>query len=192
MPEFAGSDQRKPWSLPSEAIPLMAERHIPRRGPEMIISQSLLDRLIDRSKDKDSDYAATPDVPVTRSDSYRRFKEGVKRDLEWLLNTRQIPEPAEEDYPELQLSLYNYGLPDITSIGLHSSRDRDRMLRMLEATIRRFEPRISGVKVSLEPLTDNTRMLRFRIDGMLRVDPAPEPVTFNTVLEITSGQYEVK
>jgi type VI secretion system protein ImpF len=116
----------------------------------------------------------------------------VKRDLEWLLNTRQIPEPAREDSPALQASLYNYGLPDISSIGLHLSRDRDRMLRMLEITIRTFEPRISAVKVSLEPLLDNTRILRFRIDGMLRVDPAPEPVTFNTVLEITSGQYEVK
>jgi type VI secretion system protein ImpF len=163
-----------------------------RREPEMIVTQSLLDRLVDRSKDKDSEYDASPDEPVTHSESFRRFKEGVKRDLEWLLNTRQIPEPAGEDSPALQTSLYNYGLPDISAIGLHSSRDRDRMLRMLETTIRTFEPRISAVKVSLEPLLENTRILRFRIDGMLRVDPAPEPVTFNTVLEITSGQYEVK
>jgi type VI secretion system protein ImpF len=163
-----------------------------RREPEMLVTQSLLDRLVDRSRDKDSQYAASAEESLTHSDSFRRFKEGVKRDLEWLLNTRQIPDPAEDDYPELQASLYNYGLPDITSIGLHSSRDRDRMLRMLETTIRRFEPRILAVKISLEPLLENTRVLRFRIDGMLRVDPAPEPVTFNTVLEITSGQYEVK
>jgi type VI secretion system protein ImpF len=162
------------------------------REPGIVVTQSLLDRLVDRSKDKDSDYAASGDESSNRSDSFRRFKDGVKRDLEWLLNTRQTPDPADEEYPELQLSLFNYGLPDITSIGLHSSRDRDRMLRMLETTVRRFEPRISGVKVSLEPPSANSRTLRFRIDGMLRVDPAPEPVTFNTVLEITSGQYEVK
>lgn len=161
------------------------------RDPEIVVTQSLLDRLVDRSRDKDSQFAASGDQPATRSESFRWFKEGVKRDIEWLLNTRQIPEPAEEP-AELQASLYNYGLADITSLGLHSSRDRDRLLRVLETTLRRFEPRISGVKVSLEPVLTNTRILRFRIDGMLRVDPAPEPVSFNTILEITSGQYEVK
>jgi type VI secretion system protein ImpF len=161
------------------------------RDPEIVVTQSLLDRLVDRSRDKDSQFAASGDEPTTRSESFRWFKEGVKRDIEWLLNTRQIPEPAEE-LSELQTSLYNYGLPDITSIGLHSSRDRDRLLRVLETTLRRFEPRISDAKVSLEPVLANTRILRFRIDGMLRVDPAPEPVSFNTILEITSGQYEVK
>jgi len=170
----------------------MAERNTFRRGPELIITQSPLDRLIDRSMDKDSADGAASDTTMTRGESFRRFKDAVKRDLEWLLNTRQTPEPVEEDYRYLENSLYNYGLPDITSISLHSSRDRDRMLRILETTVRRFEPRISRAKLSLEPMQANTRILRFRIDGMLRVDPAPEPVTFNTVLEITSGQYEVK
>ena len=113
------------------------------RDPEIVVTQSLLDRLVDRSRDKDSQFAASGDEPTTRSESFRWFKEGVKRDIEWLLNTRQIPEPAEE-LSELHVSLYNYGLPDITSIGLHSSRDRDRLLRMLETTLRRFEPRIAG------------------------------------------------
>ena len=75
---------------------------------------------------------------------------------------------------------------------MHSARDRDHLLRILERTIQKFEPRIASLKVSVEPVVDNSRMLRFRIDGMLRVDPAPEPVTFNTMLELTSGEYEVK
>jgi type VI secretion system protein ImpF len=163
-----------------------------RRESEFVITQSLLDRLVDRSRDKDSEFAATGDQLTSRSESFRRFKDGVKRDLEWLLNTRQVPDSVAEEFPQLSKSLYNYGLPDIASIGMHSSRDRDRLLRMLENTIRRFEPRISGAKVSLEPVLTSTRTLRFRIDGLLRVDPAPEPVSFNTVLELTSGEYEVK
>jgi predicted component of type VI protein secretion system len=35
-------------------------------------------------------------------------------------------------------------------------------------------------------------MLRFRIEGLARIDPAPEQVTFDTVLELTSGEYQVK
>ncbi len=32
-----------------------------------------------------------------------------------------------------------------------------------------------------------THMLRFVIEGLLRVDPAPEYVTFDTVLELVTG-----
>lgn len=162
------------------------------RPGELLITQSLLDRLVDRSKDKDSDYAASGDEANTRSESFRRYKDGVKRDLEWLLNTRQIPEPAGEGALHLSKSLYEYGLPDLTAMGLHSARDKDQLLRMLESAVRKFEPRILNVKVTLEPMLVESRILRFRIDGLLRVDPAPEPVSFNTVLELTSGEYEVK
>jgi type VI secretion system protein ImpF len=48
--------------------------------------------------------------------------------------------------------------------------------------------------VRILPLEDNTpgtRTLHFRIDGLLLMDPAPEHVSFDTVLELISGQYEV-
>ena len=35
-------------------------------------------------------------------------------------------------------------------------------------------------------------MLRFQIEGVLRLEPVPEHVTFDTMLELTSGEYEVK
>jgi type VI secretion system protein ImpF len=41
-------------------------------------------------------------------------------------------------------------------------------------------------------VTGATRTLRFRIEGMLVMDPAPEHVSFDTVLELTSGGYEVR
>ena len=162
------------------------------REPEFTITQSLIDRLIDPSKDKDNPLPEGRLDSMTRSESFRRYREGVKRDLEWLLNTRQILDPEAESYPELSKSLYFYGLTDITSLGMHSARDRDHLLRVLERTIQIFEPRIASLKVTVEPSVENSRMLRFRIDGMLRVDPAPEPVSFNTLLELTSGEYEVK
>jgi type VI secretion system protein ImpF len=162
------------------------------REPEFTITQSLIDRLVDPSRDRENPMPETKIDSINRSESFRRYRESVKRDLEWLLNTRQIVDPEAETYVELSKSLYFYGLTDITSLGMHSARDRDHLLRILERTIQKFEPRIASLKVSVEPVVDNSRMLRFRIDGMLRVDPAPEPVTFNTMLELTSGEYEVK
>ncbi len=36
------------------------------------------------------------------------------------------------------------------------------------------------------------RAVRFRIDGRLKIDPAPEPVVFDTMLRIGSGEFKVK
>ena len=63
----------------------------------------------------------------------------------------------------------------------------------MEAALATFEPRLRSVRVTLVPVRDTTsRVLRFQIEGMLRLEPAPERVTFDTVLELTSGEYEVK
>ncbi len=52
----------------------------------------------------------------------------------------------------------------------------------IEQTIRRFEPRLAQVRVILVD-SDNTQdaTLRLRIEALLRVDPAPEPIVFDTL-----------
>jgi len=154
--------------------------------PELIVTQSIIDRLID------DEPGVRLDPPATRAASFRQFKTGVRRDLEWLLNTRQVPEPAPREFKELFRSLYNYGLPDITSLSRQSVTEQRRLLNSLEEALMMYEPRILGVNVSLDSSFQNFRMLRFRIDGMLRVDPSPEHVSFDTVLDVPTGEYEVK
>jgi type VI secretion system protein ImpF len=156
------------------------------QGPELIVTQSLLDRLIDDEPE------ARLDPPATRAASFRQFKSGVRRDLEWLLNTRQIPTPAPREFKELFRSLYNYGLPDISSISRQSVNEQRRLLQALEQALLGYEPRILGVNISLEASSQVMRVLRFRIQGMLRVDPSPEHVSFDTVLDVPTGEYEVK
>ena len=98
-----------------------------------------------------------------------------------------------ESYEELEKSLYGYGLPDVTNLSANSSRDRNRLLRMLESTIASFEPRLSGVKVTVVDAGSNSgRQLRFQIEGLLLMDPAPELISFDTVLQLSSGEYQVK
>lgn len=157
-----------------------------RTAPECVITQSLLDRLTDEEP------ANRTDPPLTRAQSFRQFKAALKRDLEWLLNTRRTPVPAPESLRYLPKSLYNFGLPDISSLTAGSSQDRNRLQWLLEAAINSFEPRIAGARVVMESPAAGNRMLRFRIEGLMRIDPAPEHVTFDTVLELTSGEYQVK
>lgn len=80
-----------------------------RYRPEEVVTQPLLDRLFDLNPDE------KVDAPVTRLESVRRLKAALKRDMEWLLNTRHCPvmDEMEDDAGELKRSLLNYGLPDI-------------------------------------------------------------------------------
>jgi len=152
-----------------------------------VVTQSVLDRLIDREP------SVAADPPLTRAQSVRLLKASLMRDLEWLLNTRRIPHQENSSFQELERSVYTYGLPDITSLGTSSTRDRYRLLRMLEETIARFEPRLERVKVTpVETNLSNTRALRFQIEGYLKMDPAPEHISFDTVLQLSSGEYQVK
>jgi type VI secretion system protein ImpF len=131
---------------------------------------------------------------MTRAQSVRALKAAVRRDLEWILNTRRNPEEATEDYPECRRSLYNYGLPDFTAYSFASVSDRQRLLRHLEETIRLFEPRLDSIRVvPVEVGNENfTRLLRFQIEALLKMDPAPEQVTFDTVLQLTNGEYQIR
>lgn len=150
------------------------------------VTLSVIDRLIDE------DPKSSQEVPPTRSQSLRIFKAAVRRDIEWLLNTRQPIVPAPEE-SELEKSLYTYGLPDITSLSANNIRDRQKLVRAIEEAIQLFEPRIANPKVTMTaPGEEKVPALRFVIEGMLRVDPSPEHVTFDTFLELSSGEYRVQ
>ena len=152
-----------------------------RSTTETLVTQSVLDRL-----------TAVEDWPATRSQSLRFFKEALKRDLEWLLNTRQPPLPELADYPLAKASVVNYGLPDITSLGLTSASDHRRLRTAIEACLTNFEPRLTDVRVTLQGSDTTDRRLRFHIEGNMKLDPAPEEISFDTVLELASGEYKVK
>jgi type VI secretion system protein ImpF len=159
---------------------------MPRWEPEQTVTQSVLERLIDRDPESQADASSN------RAQSVRMLKASLRRDLEWLLNTRRIPEPVTE-FEQLEESLYNFGLPDVTSLSWDSVRDRAKLVRMIEQTLATFEPRIARLKViPVESAGSARHVLRFQIEGLLQMDPAPEHISFDTVLQLSSGQYQVK
>ena len=160
---------------------------MPRPDPDLAVTTSILDRLIDLTPD------AGADPPANRSQSVRQLKASLRRDLEWLLNSRRNPDEVPETYEELFRSLYNYGLPDVTSMGLNSPRDKQRLLRLIEQTIEIFEPRLVGTRVrALDNTGSGPRILRFQIEALLKMDPAPEQILFDTVLQLNNGEYQIK
>jgi type VI secretion system protein ImpF len=146
----------------------------------------VLDRLLDTS-------AGAAEHASTWSGSVEALKHSLVRDLEWLLNTRRIAEPAPDAYPEVQNSVYHFGLPDVSSRSADSV-DVQRMLsRDIEEAIRIFEPRLTDVRVSVRAADDEgSRLARFVVEGMLRMEPNPERVVFDTVLETPTGKFFVR
>jgi type VI secretion system protein ImpF len=149
--------------------------------------QSLLDRLVDHDPQ-----AAADRVPGW-AESVAALKASVLRDLGWLLNTRQTPERAPSHaYPELQTSLYHYGLPDTTALGADAEESRKLLVERIEECIRTFEPRLANVRVvPREDAGDGRHRIPFVIEALLRMEPNPERVEFDTVLEVTSGEFRV-
>jgi type VI secretion system protein ImpF len=157
-----------------------------RRDASGPVTLSVLDRLIDRDPKNRSE------VPFTRAQSLRELKLGLKRDLEWLLNTRRTIDPAEDTARETVRSVYHYGFADISSKSVLSTRDHSDLIREMESAIALFEPRLKRAKVRMEIVEGSLRTLKFVIEGLLCMDPAPEPVRFDTVLEVSKGAYEIK
>ncbi|MGA1996457.1 MAG: type VI secretion system baseplate subunit TssE [Bryobacteraceae bacterium] len=156
-----------------------------RRSHERTLKPSLLDRLID---DEPRNRTEAPD---RRSQSMNELKDSVRRDLEWLLNSRRPPWEPAVTAKELWRSVYCYGLPDTTAMAMSSAEDRNRMVRMVSAAVAAFEPRLMNVRVNMEPASSTSRVLHFQIEALLRMEPSPARVFFDTTLELTSGEYAV-
>ena len=139
---------------------------------------SVLDRLI-------QDGSVRPTVADVR--------QSVRRDLEWLLNARRSWRPLPSADHELPQSVLGYGLPDFTVMELSTEDGREWFCREVEETIKRFEPRLARVRVWLkEAEMPLDRMLRLRIDAVLLVDPAPQPVAFDSELEPVNLSVSLK
>jgi type VI secretion system protein ImpF len=153
---------------------------------ETTITNSVLDRLIDLEPE------TRMENTLSRAQSVRLLRKAVRRDLEWLLNTRRNADIPEDALQEINRSMLVYGLPDLSSLSVATAADRSRLTRQVAAAITVFEPRLAGVRVSLVEASDPSRKdVRMRIEGMLRMDPVPEPVSFDTVLELKTGNCRV-
>lgn len=153
---------------------------------ERPVRQPLLDRLVEGGGRGGS-------RPASRDASVRRLRASLLRDLEWLLNTRRRSEAADDDFPELEASLYNYGLPDISSMSADSPAVQQRLAREVQEALEVFEPRLAGVRVKVAEAEEGERRgIHLLIEGLLRMDPSPQRVRFDTVLEIASGRIDVR
>ena len=148
---------------------------------------SVLDRLIDY------DPTASRESPTSRNQLLRDLKQNLRRDLENLLNTRRRCQSWPKNLDELERSLVNYGVPDMTGATLGLATGREQFREACEKALRLFEPRFTKVAVEMLKNPDLLdRTLRFRINAMLHAEPAPEPIVFDSALQPVTGNVTVK
>jgi type VI secretion system protein ImpF len=154
-----------------------------RRSPRAQLP--LLDRLLDAGQD-------APAVPGA-AEALELLQAAVLRDLDALLNARRRRRPLPPRLAELRGSLLDYGIPDPASGSYAVPELRAALKDEIEAAIRRFEPRLTRISVTLpEGQEAHDGTLRLKVDAVLRAEPVPEPVSFETLLEPVSRDVTVR
>lgn len=156
-----------------------------RRENEPRITPSILDRLVDLEPD------SRQESRISYSNSLRDLKHAVRRDLEWLLNSRRVMDVGPE-LEEVNKSVAIYGLPDFMGASASTTAEQQNLVTEVKETIKLFAPQLIDVKVSYSPPDKFQRSIAFRIEARIDVEPTPEPIVFDTVLQLGSGQFGVK
>lgn len=121
------------------------------------------------------------------------LRKAVLRDLEALLNARRRRRPPPAGLHRLSRSPVGYGIPDFTAGAYALESRRYELAREVEATIRRFEPRLADLSVSIsDPGSEVDRTLRLRIEAVLLADPVREAISFETVVEPAAHDVRVR
>lgn len=145
----------------------------------------LLDRLTDEEPDK------TEESRNQRVVSLQRYKRGVLRDLEWLLNTSaHLPEEGSKrvrlsDYPEAYRSVLNFGSRHLCGL---LAPDTGELERQLHDAIHFFEPRILRHSLTVKAVMDH-QAVAFDIQGEIWANPIPEHLFIKTKIDLETGQY---
>lgn len=147
----------------------------------------LLDRLINTDPDAPADPQMSPRATLAA------LRACVRRDLEALLNARRHWRSWSPRLAELATSPLGFGLPDFAAGAFNDPRRREELRAEVEATIVRFEPRFTSVQVNLFPGEDMLdATLRLRVKALLRAEPAPEPVSFDTLVDPSTANVTVR
>ena len=126
-----------------------------------------------------------------------QIKDAVRRDLEWLLNSRRPPHDIPDGFDSLDQSMMTYGLPDFTNITVGDPHELraipERPWRPVIKRLRAPADETSRVTFnSLGRRQVDRASLHYRIDALLRLDPSPEPIVFDTVLDLGNRAFSVR
>jgi type VI secretion system protein len=124
----------------------------------------LLERIRDFARDKGRRGEIDPAI----------LSASVLRHLRRLLNTKQGSVPIDEDY----------GLADLTDLpGSFAPDSLAEIEEKITRVISKYEPRLTGLRVSFSKRQDDSLSLRFEISGRANAGELNLPILFESVVE---------
>ncbi len=151
------------------------------------LTPSIFDRLLDYNP------SSNTEGQVSRGQVIKELRESVRRDLEFLLNSRRPCISLPKKWQQLEDTVINYGIPDYTGVNLDVDDERVKFASLIERIILKNETRLKSVKITVIDESESMdRTFHFRIDGILKVEPAVKPVVFDSIMEPVSRTFEVK
>lgn len=118
----------------------------------------------------------------------------VRREIAWLLNTTHLAAAIDLDpYPEVQTSVLNYGVADLSGKSF-TRRLVIQRARDIRNAIRAFEPRIKESTLSVEPVetVERENSVTYVIHGDVTSAVKALPVKFRTDIEADSSAATVR
>jgi len=153
------------------------------------LQPSLLDRLTDNEPDRKTE---SSDKRVM---SPQRLRESVRRDLGWLFNTTNLAAAQElDDYPEVQRSTVNYGIPDLTGKTV-STIHGPSLEKAIRKAVWEFEPRLVKNSVRIRLVEDKDayshNAVVILIEAELWAQPLPLRLFLRTDVDLETGEVQV-
>jgi type VI secretion system protein ImpF len=153
------------------------------------LQPSLLDRLMDDEPD------ITQESRSQRVLSIKQLREGIIRDLVWLLNTNNLQEVQDiGKYNQISNSVINFGTSSLTGF-TKSNLNVNRVEATIRQAIIDFEPRINAETIKVHVIVDNEKMntncVQFEIEGELWAHPIPLQLYMKTEIDLESGDISI-
>lgn len=123
----------------------------------------------------------------------RQVCESIRLELTRLLNSRSSCVGWPPEMEELPSSLANFGVADYTGANMLDSSARETLRRGVEDAVRRFEPRLCSVSVTLPDGVDEAhRTIRLRVNARLDVGGVHDAVSFESQLDPRRRRFHVE
>lgn len=152
------------------------------------IQPCLLDRLTDENPESQKESR------TERVISVKRYREGVLRDLIWLLNAKaHTTGDGLEEFPEAARSVLNFGTRDLCG-RISSSMDLRTLEQDVAEALRRLEPRINAGSLAVTAVSGSQKFangIAIEIRGDLWAYPVPEQLYIRTEIDLDTGKYTV-
>lgn len=140
------------------------------------IMPSLLDRLL-------NDGATTS----------REVREGLRRDLENLLNTSNCIIGWGADKASLDSSILNYGVIDITTINVSTPDQKISVAKELQKQIAALDSRFDEIVITVQPnRSESEQALRLRLELSVEIDNVLESILMESLLDPLATRVSVK